>query len=137
MKLNHRRLATLARFLRRNNEKIKEHFHLEDWAGSNEFPFKVGALKLINCGTVGCAVGFGTLIPSFKKAGLHLEKSADWSDRAAIVFDGHRGWRAVEEFFGLDDGDSLHLFSASRYPTGAGPLDVAERIESFLNQHQE
>lgn len=135
MKLKQRhaeKLLTLAAFLR---ELPAKKFDLERWLSKGD-PVKAP------CGTVACACGWATSIPSFRRAGLKMGKS--FKDIGftrvdvghTISYRGHESWDAVMVFFGLDRGDAEHLFSSLEYPRHRrGPKSVAQRIERFVSKH--
>lgn len=112
------RLLKLADFLETVD---KNRFDLSLWRELRFSPSK--------CGTVACAVGWATTIPSFKKAGFTFESNAP-------KYKTYDSWEAVTKFFSLDNLDAFYLFSIFDYndenPT---PKMVTKRIRSFVKKH--
>lgn len=109
--------------------------------------FKVGKklsqdykrLEPVTCQTVGCAVGWATTIPSFKRAGLYLVNNPWYRPEeefqvAEIFYDGHTGFEAIENFFDLTGWEAGILFDPGDYPDSdhENPKAVAKRIRQLL-----
>lgn len=84
------------------------------------------------CGTSACAVGWATLDPWFNEKGLQSAYSQ--SDIYLIKFDGLYDWRAIEEFFGLDEDEAEDLFTLDSNYGNNDPLVVAERIREVVSR---
>lgn len=87
-----KRLLKLADLMDNLPNEVK--FNIHDWANhygecNNDKP------SLHNCGTVACTLGFAAMLPSFKNAGLKLNKDNLPAYKDYIAFE------AGEEFFGL------------------------------------
>lgn len=121
------RLLNLAAFLRKLPSR---QFDLGYWVSKGD-PVKN------ECGTVACACGWAASIPSFRRAGLGYDtRKGDMTFTEGLPHTFY-GWRAIEEFFGLDGHESDHLFSEDGYPVGRrGPKSVALRIERFVKRKQ-
>jgi len=96
--------------------------------------------KQRGCGTAACAVGFAMLHPWFQKQGLvptndvTLEPSADDAClNAAPKFEGTI-YRAIEDFFDIDEEAKRHLFMPGSYEGlwVVRPLTVARRIREYV-----
>lgn len=79
------------------------------------------------CGTVGCACGWAGQDPWFRRRGFRSEKR----HRGDIFFQGIRGYKAAQIFFGILNDDTFHLFSRSEYKRGS-KRDVINRIKKFV-----
>ena len=101
MKAFHKkRLLKLVELLEKLPRKRFDYDHWvgSDWKGKPD----------LSCGTTACAFGWATTIPSFRKAGLHLQSGYDYTD---VIFKGRRGFWAASEFFGLSEEEAENLFS--------------------------
>lgn len=107
-KVLNRRLEKLADLLEKvaaieRRRKIKK-FNMFSWAEGD-----LGLTKNL-CGSSGCALGWATAIPEFRKAGLHLEYGEP-------CYNGYYGEAAAEAFFEItaEAADQLFLsnFTAS------------------------
>ena len=114
-------------------------FDLRTWAGNEHIPWEGN--PDLSCGTTCCAVGLGTTIPEFAKAGLYLEKS-DY-DEAGIVYkmDGikYESFDAVEKFFDISNREARMLFSPNAYDNyeQTSPNEVADRIQAFIENAED
>lgn len=88
-----------------------------------------------HCGTSACAVGHACCSPAFQEQGLSLRKY-DWECEPA--FDGETSWEAVEKFFDIKPSAASYLFYDREYPNEGETtaLEVADRIESFIAEHE-
>jgi hypothetical protein len=122
-----RRLFVLADFLDTVPEK---DFDFSIWADTQEKHLTPG------CGTAACAMGWATAIPSFRRAGLHLEN--DKTDCMTVpVFRGERGVFAAIGMFGLTRPEARYLFTAcgsNNLTHDATPKKVAAHIRRFAKQ---
>jgi hypothetical protein len=119
------RLLKLADFL----ENLKpRQFNLATWTVSCGEKTDDAA-----CGTVACACGWATTIPSFRRAGFRLARRLSWTDPTP-VFGRERGWDAVKAFFDMNYGEANHLFSIESYSGGerTRPQTVAKRIRQVV-----
>jgi hypothetical protein len=125
------RLLTLGHLLL---EVPEARFDLEHWAYEDVDGFRrtnVSVEELTeNCNTVGCAVGWATTIPSFRKAGLRLRNGVP-------IWDGCGGMPecGVKEFFGLTDREEFRLFYSQGYVRNGWnvtPRMVARKIFFLL-----
>jgi len=88
----------------------------------------------LTCGTACCAYGLGTMLPSWRDAGLVLETEVRASDnprsRPARWTIPSRIW----EKLGLSGKEFFYIVDPSYYknPCEISPLDVAQRIETYL-----
>lgn len=99
------------------------HFDMGGWAASR-YP----------CQTAGCAVGYATIIPSFRRAGLRLKSiGADLNGTCLPVYKNYSSWSAVREFFRLSESESWELFSRNEYEN-ATLQNVTRRIDAFAKQ---
>src|ERR1700744_3436175 len=83
------------------------------------------------CGTVCCAIGEATFIPSLRKAGLSMIRDR-WG--FSPVYKDYKDWDAVEKFFGLSERHAEYLFMDCSYMdnTDTQPSTVAARIRELL-----
>lgn len=120
MKMRLDRLETLAKHL----ETVPpETFNLGSW----------------KCGTTACAMGHACSIPSFRRAGLRLEKEMEWGEAVFIPsFKCEQDFDAAQRFFGISQSDSYHLFDPMEYPNyeRTRKQTVINRIRKFIAQHQ-
>lgn len=163
--MNKKRLLTLAQFLE-TKEFPKGKFDLHTWmsglghvVGSglsnttvkaawkrfkdepdlNTKPAFKGTrndLKPLECRTAGCALGWATTIPSFRRAGLRLEGSMTGSDAQTLpTYDGDGGMYAAVRFFDIELPIAEHLFHPMYYATErerTSPKAVAKRIRKLV-----
>jgi hypothetical protein len=126
MKKHHaNRLLKLAAFLR---ELPARKFDLNQWVTK-------GNPMEDHCGTVACACGWATAIPSFRKAGFRLDRIMLPSGyiRLYPTFAGQEQFEAAARFFGINKSAAEFLFDSDEYPsTRRGPKSVAARIEKFV-----
>ena len=93
-----------------------EKFNMAYWGNAK----KLG-LEEVNCSTSGCACGWATTIPEFKKAGLSLEGDRYLSSRGMLFYrnpktgDTYEAFDAAMEFFGLTDREAAWLFGPDQY----------------------
>lgn len=95
------RLEKLAEFLQTISRK---QFNMENWY-----------IRKPDCGTVACAAGWATHIPSFRRAGFKLLREkyllkGDEYTHFSPVYKNNGGMDAVQTFFNLNDDDAWHLF---------------------------
>lgn len=109
-----RRLLKLADFL--ETKVPARRFHLRNWADDDFAPD--------HCGTVACACGWGTAIPSLFRAGLRLDRHGDLQG----------DWDTVESVFRLEGDDAEYLFAYWCYSNNPTPKQVAKRIRSFVKE---
>jgi hypothetical protein len=125
-----RRLNLLADFLEKfvPPAKLAMKYWTEDTATGG------ASAKMANeCGTAGCAVGWGMTIPVFRAEGLKAGQDT-WNDHCAPKYEGQIGWRAACAFFGvtwMDEGEGDYLFSGRSYPRKVKPAAVAKRLREF------
>lgn len=131
-----------------------EHFNLEHWMavsdGDEEEEFtphltyeqveKLGReavtmrrLLRIDCGSIGCAVGWAASNPRIREQGLELRVYDD--DAVLPYYDGQWNWSAVHRFFDIDSYTSTRIFSDESYRSKATPQDVIERIDEVIAKH--
>jgi hypothetical protein len=112
------RLSILRDALRAHADDIKHHFDLLEWVGKK------------GCDTFYCACGFAATLTKLQAQGFGL-------DNYVVVFHTPdyiwRGWSAVRHFFELNPDQAHWLFAEFSYASGAGPLEVADRIDALLN----
>lgn len=116
-----RRLLILATFLE-GLEISDESFDLDDWG-----------VRSHECGTVGCAVGWGTLCPELKAEGL-TQHGTNLSPRYSP--DGENstvgGWEAVGMFFGMGNADGQFEDVQTGGSSRVLLKEVSERVHSVL-----
>lgn len=84
--------------------------------------------KALNeCGTTACACGWACTIPSFRKAGLKLEKGF-------LKYKGAFNFTAASEFFGITLIEAEYLFDPLYYKKADNttPIEVSNRIKKFV-----
>ena len=144
-----KRLEKLAEFLK---TVPPEKFDMEQWMDtedatdaterSRDVPVDANA-----CGTVGCAMGWATTIPSFRKAGLRLFRITNYLGQPSsachvALVDKKTGhissdFSAAADFFGISISESEKLFSPDHYKENQrkNPKFVSKRITNFLKQY--
>ena len=111
-----------------------EKFNMTYWGNAR----KLG-LEEVNCSTSGCACGWATTIPEFKKAGLSLEGDL-YSSRGMLFYqnpktgDTYEAFDAAMEFFGLTSREAAWLFGPDSYMfrNRTRPGFVGRRILRFV-----
>lgn len=129
--IGNRRLLKLAEFLR---TVPSNRFYYGAWNISSDLgpkEWKKGEKKL-ECGTAACALGWGTTIPSFRRAGLKLMPGLVRLDHEDG--DSDFGFEAGVSFFGITYGESEYLFSPAGGEGNATPKQVAKKIEKFVEK---
>jgi hypothetical protein len=113
--MNAERLLKLADFL----ETVPPHsFDMKEW------------ITFTECGFAGCAIGWTPkAIPG---EGFILKHHM--ADEYYPYYNGKERWRAVEEFFELEELEAEHLFMNSKYEESPTPNEVAARIREFVTQ---
>jgi hypothetical protein len=101
------RLLELAKFLR---HLPKTRFDYSSWVG-NDWKGK----KDLSCGTTACALGWATVVPSLRKAGLRMGKIDNTYINAAVYLKGKAPSldspeQAGMEVFGLTSDEFDYLF---------------------------
>lgn len=131
-----RRLMALVTLLRKLPRK---RFNYATWVGHNW-----GGKADLSCGTVACALGWATTIPSLRRAGLRLEAySTDEEGRfdGTPVCGNHSDEDAAAIVFGITSDEAKRLFfpaipwfdsESSGLPDEATPKQVAKIIERFV-----
>jgi hypothetical protein len=66
------------------------------------------------CGSAACAIGWATAIPSFRRAGLHLNRDGYVRLKGVRCVTGFS--EAAQAFFGIDYADARHLFGDHHWP---------------------
>ena len=146
-----KRLEKLAEFLKTIPPK---KFDMEMWMDTNlemtegtadgDVPVDANV-----CGTAGCAMGWATTIPSFRKAGLRLFRNRTFFRDCLVsachvaLVDKKTGRRtalefwAAADFFGISVGKAAELFSPDHYTEKQmkNPKFVSKRITNFLKQY--
>lgn len=120
-----RRLLVLADFLERGDLR-EGKFAMSHWSVNN----KLGVPKLGDCGTAACALGWATMIPSFRRAGLHLGRYGE-----PVITDGEHPLDAAETLFGINQYEADSLFipdDADRLKGARGRKIVAGRIRKLV-----
>jgi hypothetical protein len=138
-------------------------FDLNDWlkaprdlSTTNELVTRIDGAKVlvvdpaqVECSAAACACGHAALIPEFQLQGLKLVTPI-WGSRVAQpFFEGHEGWSAVQQFFGLEHEWASYLFNAEHYDEEDGvthfdedeiaivtPDLVAKRIRALVSDER-
>lgn len=115
----HKRLAKLATFL---YSVPRSGFDMRRWKYNF---FGTLSLKASECNTLGCAVGWSTLI--FADEGFILDgfNEPRWQNNLPA-------WPSVEKFFGIGHRVCVLLFANTPVTANMGPRQVANRIRKFL-----
>lgn len=134
--MRRKRLQTLANYLVKADKRQKalkaagkrwRKFDMNKWGNA-----KVLGLTEAKCGTSGCAVGWATTIPEFKRAGLHLASVVGSSTLCEPKFGRSGGFEAAERFFGLSYNEANYLFAPEYYRRKSSPISVSRRIKALL-----
>jgi hypothetical protein len=88
--------------------------------------FATGDLR--ECGTSGCALGWATQIPSFRRAGLYLDETSPRLRGRPRIVD---PFQVAREFFDLSAYDAADLFTPN-YDGSDTPKEVAKRFRKFV-----
>ena len=163
--MNRKRLEKLADFLETDpTVNTKGKFHLHYWMGSYDYylhnvdPATEKAMqklvkkagdgacftddgKPITCRTAGCAFGWATTIPSFRRAGLSFKV---YKEQADVVYTNKKtgesflDFNAAMEFFDISYLMSCHFFDPAKYEEKdlAKPKLVAKRIRKYLDDNK-
>jgi hypothetical protein len=105
-----RRLLLLCTFL----EKLppSKRFSYRKWVGDDW-----QGLPDLSCGTSACALGWGTVIPSFRKLGLRLFRPGPDDLGGYVGLKNHRcnsmaaPWHASKKLFGLNEEEAAYIFT--------------------------
>jgi hypothetical protein len=131
--LNTERLEILARRI----ERIPiRNFDMHNWV--DIFMFNNEGLRVSkgrpSCNTTACAMGWATTIKKFNKEGLVMAPCGFPLFKNPSNGEEYIGFRAAEEFFGLERRQSTYLFSRESYPHDYknNPRIVANRIRGLL-----
>lgn len=145
MSINVEALKQMIRVLRevQDDEELRDRFDLESWfsgeAVEDGTDWKDGRL-VPACGTTACACGFAGLDPWFNAQGFELRATKDkvlhTTIAHTIAYKDKTHWEAVRAFFGVRQYDAEMLFGEESYRDGARPIDVIQRIESFLKENK-
>ncbi len=125
--MNKRRLLTLACLLEKDaKNKNGIQFDLNAWG------YAPSGKPTLDCGTQACAVGLAAISGKFPD--FHYVM---WSGIPVPTYRDHRGFSAVELYFGLTDKQSTWLFEPDSYPLSQrteakGELAVAKRIRKMI-----
>lgn len=80
------------------------------------------------CGTICCAVGYGTMLPALQAEGLGITLGVPF-------YKGAMGFSAVEAFFDLSRERAEWLFHERQYrEADRTPEKVADRIDAYVNR---
>ena len=125
------------------------HLNETDWQSSG-WNMGIWALHklpespVLDCGTVCCAYGLGTTLPSWKAANIGLEKDcrvwAKYALEGGMTRSNIPRWeipKKVWEKLGLTESDFNYITDPDWYgwdKYGITPLQVAERIEEILKR---
>jgi len=101
---------------------------------AEQFNMKNWALKEKNgkpaCGTVACACGWATTIPSFRKAGFRLVGT---EFRPELEYKGSYQFYAAAKFFDISVVDAEYLFHPASYGFYNPKIKtVTDRIKKFV-----
>ena len=95
--------------------------HLADWLEEKVTDDTLDMTRWINeCGTVGCALGWATMIPEFNEMGLKQsrrffdEVTPVYKDKDGVETD---GYDAADAFFNIGYGAARHTFCENAYHT--------------------
>lgn len=103
-------------------------FYMPYWA-HNRLPQS----PLLGCGTVCCAYGVGTTLPSWKEAGLSLQR--DWYDHDTVVYTPPDNQDA-QQTLGINTKQWTYIFGLVAYPASVdniSPRHVVAHIDDVLD----
>lgn len=123
-KKQRRRFNTLIRFMRSLPARANKHFYMGHWfdhVGPDIHPGLGDDSKILTrqdlalCGTSACALGWASVCPSLKRAGLSmtLDGTVKLNGRSSS---GGNIFLAMR-FFGLPESAAIHLFSRTGVTT--------------------
>lgn len=124
--MNVERLKELVNLLKTIPEA---NFNLAAWVGigGSETLIDVEQQRLIDCGTVCCAVGWACSHPPFIEQGLH------WDSLDYPAYQDSNAWDAVEAFFEIPIEVAEYLFLEGTYRIcNIMPQDVIDRINDII-----
>lgn len=137
------RLLKLASLLDANADNpTGVKFSLHTWGEIDQLDFEKtpeGNIPL-DCGTTACAIGLACISGAFADDGLTFRltsKSHGMGNNFSPLYQEHREFAAVREFFGLKFEDAHYLFLDDSYPAdfrkgAVGERAVAKRIRDFV-----
>jgi len=91
------------------------------------------------CGTTACAGGWATVIPQFKRRGLHLEREGQSDEKLIVAFEDanrchYTHMLAISEFFNIEDDDADWICDPVRYPPSFRKQHVISRIRKIAKK---
>lgn len=122
--VGNRRLLTLADFLWELPRKL---FDYETYIGNS----RVKLEPVATCGTTACALGWATVVPSIRRAGLRLVNGTPFTKNEQY------GSLAGFEIFGLSPDEFSFLFFPIYKERGATPKYVARKIRKLVKARTE
>ena len=131
--MNKERLLKLADFLETVPPKRFEMDRFFGWVGKAIWETNTFDDLESDCGTDGCALGWATTIPEFKKAGFKAVKGQGpdslWIE---IQYGSWTGFSAAEKFFGIDKRQCTNLFGGRYDNRKTKPTTVAKQIRRLV-----
>lgn len=142
-KVSKARLLKLVTFMSKLPRKTKGHLNMKAWVMHHgDYSDVIGKHGIVNgddittetliqCGMSACALGWGCLIPSFKKAGLRLEQAeALRGPYLQPVYRDARDMDAAEDFFRINEHLADQLFG----PVGGltSPQEWAKKAKKII-----
>lgn len=129
-------MEDLAMKLESLTDEERQHFNMYEWAyAPNGFDPERWPEQIHECGSLGCAIGWGATLPSWREAGFRLKKHETHGIHGYIVPRGS-SYLKIGRFLGISKAAAETLFNASAYTPYFGcpipPLAVASRIRAFI-----
>ena len=108
-------------------------FNLKEWVLDKQLGISEDVNKIKECGYAGCAVGWATTIPSFRKAGLRLYYKG--SHYVQYKEEKHP-ISAASKFFNISEFDARDIFADWTNMYGAKAInEVCRKIEKLVKEY--
>lgn len=127
--------------------KRTQTFNLSTWAQFINGVKRGDTARLeTKCSAAGCAFGWATAIPSFRREGLKLRVFSvdNGQAHATPEYEGQDGFEAAKLFFDITEKTARLIFDQYYYRTekgyrrpGVKPVEVAERIRLLIDSGED
>lgn len=98
-------------------------------------------VRPLNCKTSGCAIGWATTMPEFKRRGLKLIAGSENAFDAGVYLVKNnqiveKQFKAVGIIFGISEGEAWELFRLRETKSKNTPKAVAKRLRKFVKTRE-